>query len=223
MFCAQLHSQTFSFYRTSPEIIYTNDTFGVISHAKINNLTGSNNQIRIIRTVVNVPPGWESCICDIVQCHPPGLDTAIANYPPGMSNIDVMLYAHSIPGRGYVTLRAEKVSNTNEHYTVVFGGEYNPLGISQISTTAEEFSLGQNYPNPFNPSTTINFSLPKGGYTSLRIIGVNGEEVGVLVNDTLPEGKYRASFDATGFASGAYFYRLSSAAGISVKKMVLVK
>src|SRR6187399_1940747 len=115
-----LQAQTFSFQRTSPEIIYTNDTFGVVSNGEVMNLTGDSVGIRLIRTVINIPQGWETCMCDIYQCHPPGLDTATAIYPPGLSNIDVMLWAHSIPGLGFVTFRAERVSNTNENYTVVF-------------------------------------------------------------------------------------------------------
>src|SRR5260221_11219181 len=83
--CINLQAQTFSFYRTSEAVIHSNDTFGVISQARINNLTNSDNQLRLIKSVVNIPQGWESCICDIVVCHPTGIDTAIANYPPGLS------------------------------------------------------------------------------------------------------------------------------------------
>ncbi|HEY3250148.1 MAG TPA: T9SS type A sorting domain-containing protein [Ignavibacteria bacterium] len=221
--CLSIQTQTFQFYRTSPEVIYTNDTFGVISHAKLNNLTGSNNQLRIIRTAVNVPSGWESCICDIVQCHPPGLDTAIANYPPGLSNIDVILYAHSAPGTGYVTLRAEKVSNPSENIVVVFGGAYNPLGITQISTIAEDFSLSQNYPNPFNPVTHFGFSISKPGFTQLIIYDALGREVETIISGNLNTGKYEADFDAKELSSGMYYYSLKSGDYFSVRKMVLIK
>src|SRR5258706_10493658 len=114
--CLNLHSQTFNFHRTSEAIVYGNDSSGLICHASVNNLTGSNNQLRLIKTTMNIPQGWEFCICDIVQCHPVGVDTAIADYPPGESMVDIIMYTHSVYGTGYLTVRAEKVSNVNEHY-----------------------------------------------------------------------------------------------------------
>jgi hypothetical protein len=221
--CTGLQAQTFTFYRTSPEIIYTNDTFGVTSHAKIFSMPSGTNRIRLIRTVVNMPPGWESCICDIVQCHPTGMDTAIADYPQGNSNIDVMLYSHSIPGTGFVTIRAEKFTNTNENYSVTFGGAFNPIGIQQISGIVKDFTLGQNYPNPFNPSTKIYFAIPKSDFVSLKVYDMLGREVIALVNSNLSAGEYEVDFDAGRLSSGMYYYRIQSGDYISVKKMVLVK
>lgn len=218
-----LHSQSFSFYRTSEAIINTNDTFGVISHAIINNLTVIPNTLRLIKWVENFPSGWESCICDIVICHPTGVDTAIADYPPGLSNIDVMLYAHSIPGTGFLTIRTEKVSNPSEYVDVVFGGSYSPLGIYQISSIVKDFSLGQNYPNPYNPVTKINFSIPKNNYVSLVVYDILGKEVKVLVNEKLSAGEYETDFDAEGLASGMYYYTLRAGDNVSLKKMVLIK
>jgi len=187
------------------------------------NLTQDSIEISIIRTIVNIPPGWETCMCDIYQCHPPGLDTATAIYPPGLSGIDVMLWAHSVPGLGIVTFRGERVSNTNENYTVTFGGSYYPLGINQISTIVKEFSLGQNYPNPFNPSTKINFSIPKNGYVSLIVYDIFGKEVESLANESLTAGEYEVDFNANERASGIYFYVLKTGSYMSVKKMILLK
>lgn len=219
----ELQSQTFNFYRTSPELMFTNDTFGITSHAKINNLTNGTNTLRLIKSIENFPAGWEACICDIVICHPPGVDTAEADYPSGLSNIDIMIYTHSIPGRGYLTVRAEKVSNPNEYINVIFGCEYNPIGITQISTIVKDFNLGQNYPNPFNPNTKINFSTPKSGYVSLIVYDILGKEVKALVNETLTVGEYEVDFEAGGLTSGIYYYILNADSYRSVKKMILIK
>lgn len=218
-----VQAQTFSFYRTSPELTYTNDTFGITSNAKINNLTNGNSSLRLIKSIVNFPAGWEACICDIVICHPPGVDTAVADYPPGLSSIDIMIYTHSIPGTGYLTVRAEKVSNPNEYYNVVFGCSYNPIGIIQISTIVKDFNLGQNYPNPFNPVTKINFSIPKNSNVSLIVYDILGKEVKALVNETLTAGEYEVDFEAGGLTSGIYYYILNADGYRSVKKMALVK
>jgi hypothetical protein len=162
-------------------------------------------------------------MCDIEQCNPPGLDTATALYPPGLNYIYVMLWAHSIPGTGFVTFRAERVSNPGENYTVTFGGSYNPIGIIQTSTIVKDFNLGQNYPNPFNPQTKINFSIPKSGYVSLIVYDAIGNQIKVLVNESLTAGEYETDFDASGFASGMYFYTLRAGEYTAVKKMLLLK
>ncbi len=71
------------------------------------------------------------------------------------------------------------------------------------------YRLEQNYPNPFNPSTTIEFSLPRSGFVKLTVYSTLGEEVATLVSENLSAGRYSAEWDATGSASGVYFYRLS--------------
>ncbi len=40
-----------------------------------------------------------------------------------------------------------------------------------------EFTLRQNYPNPFNPTTTIEFSIPKSEFVTVKIYNLLGQEV----------------------------------------------
>jgi len=87
----------------------------------------------------------------------------------------------------------------------------------------DKFVLFQNYPNPFNPSTTIEFSLPKSGFVTLKIYNVQGEEVLTLVKENLLAGNYSKSFNANGISSGIYFYTLSSANIRITNKMILLK
>ena len=93
----------------------------------------------------------------------------------------------------------------------------NPIGI------AEDYKLEQNYPNPFNPSTTINFSITRPGFTSLKVYDMLGKEVATLVNGNLQAGSYSADFNAANLTSGIYFYRLETDGFSSVKKMTLIK
>jgi fibronectin-binding autotransporter adhesin len=86
-----------------------------------------------------------------------------------------------------------------------------------------EYALDQNYPNPFNPVTTIQFSLEKSGKTVLEIYNVLGQKVATLVDGNLSAGAYRYQWNASGMASGMYFYRLRSDNFVATKKMVLVK
>jgi len=85
--------------------------------------------------------------------------------------------------------------------------------------------LYNNYPNPFNPVTTINFDIPSGvnSGVELFIYDVTGRIAAVLVNTTLRPGKYSVVWNASGFASGVYFYRLSAGTYTDIKKMIVVK
>ena len=85
------------------------------------------------------------------------------------------------------------------------------------------FALEQNYPNPFNPSTTINYSVPKSGFVTLKVYNVIGQEIATLFAGQLQPGKYVANFDGSKFASGIYIYRLESEGTSITKKLVLLK
>jgi gluconolactonase len=85
------------------------------------------------------------------------------------------------------------------------------------------FKLYQNFPNPFNPNTTIRFTLPKGGFTRLEIFNELGNKIEDLVNKYMPSGNYNVNFNASGYASGIYYYKLASSNFTSTGKMVYLK
>ena len=88
----------------------------------------------------------------------------------------------------------------------------------------EEFYLSQNYPNPFNPSTVINFSVPEANtMVNLKIYNSLGQEVGTLLNQTVPAGNHEVNFDASGLSSGIYFYTLTAGDFVATKRMMLLK
>jgi hypothetical protein len=95
----------------------------------------------------------------------------------------------------------------------------NPNENSVVST----YSLDQNYPNPFNPSTRITYSLAEEVKVNLKIYDVMGREVAQLINETQNAGTHYYNFDASALSSGIYFYKLSAADFVSVKKMTLLK
>ena len=104
-----------------------------------------------------------------------------------------------------------------------------PNGIKRISSELPKiFMLYQNYPNPFNPTTKIKFSIPsnvKSETSNVRLVvnDILGREVATLVNDKLQPGSYEVEWDASGYASGVYFYRLSATEYTETKKMILMK
>jgi hypothetical protein len=83
--------------------------------------------------------------------------------------------------------------------------------------------LSQNYPNPFNPTTTINFSIPKSGFVTIKVYDVLGREVTTLVSQELSAGNYKQQWNANRMPSGIYFYRLQSGSFTETKKLILLK
>jgi hypothetical protein len=66
--------------------------------------------------------------------------------------------------------------------------------------------------------------LESPNYTTLKIYDILGREVATLVSKYQTAGlKSPLQFDASGLASGVYFYRLKSGEFNAVKKLVLLK
>jgi hypothetical protein len=92
------------------------------------------------------------------------------------------------------------------------------------ASTPSSFTLEQNYPNPFNPKTLINYQLPVTNDVDMSIYNLLGQKVAVLVSEKQPAGLYQVEWDASGFASGIYYYRLHTSSGyIQTKKMIVVR
>ena len=93
------------------------------------------------------------------------------------------------------------------------------------------YNLYQNYPNPFNPSTSIKFDIPElplikgagGMFTTLTIFDILGKEVTTLIDEKLLPGRYEVNWNASDYASGVYFYKISAGEFTATKKMVLMK
>jgi hypothetical protein len=85
-----------------------------------------------------------------------------------------------------------------------------------------EFALHQCFPNPFNPITTITFALPTATEYELVIFNVLGEVVETFEGYSEP-GIIDIQWDASGYASGVYLYRLTASDFVDSKKAVLLK
>ncbi|KAA0229864.1 T9SS C-terminal target domain-containing protein [candidate division KSB1 bacterium] len=108
----------------------------------------------------------------------------------------------------FATGRSNTTSVTENHISRTFPAAY---------------SLSQNYPNPFNPSTTIGFDLPQAGRVKLAVYNLRGELVSLLANGNFATGSHRVKFDASGLASGVYFYRLEGEGFVATRKLALVR
>jgi len=86
-----------------------------------------------------------------------------------------------------------------------------------------QFNLSQNYPNPFNPSTEIPFTLPRSSKVNLTIFNALGQKVATLIDGNRPPGEHTARFDASGLASGVYYYRIKTKGFVQTRKMLLLR
>ncbi|MCB0281105.1 MAG: T9SS type A sorting domain-containing protein [Calditrichaeota bacterium] len=122
----------------------------------------------------------------------------------------------------------------SRYYCVIHGGKggagmsgiihvVNTTGITVTDGKILDYQLSQNYPNPFNPSTTIEFSLPKSEFTTLKVFNMLGRAVTTLVSEQLGAGNYSFRFDGTEMASGYYYYKLQAGNFREVKRMILIK
>ena len=84
-------------------------------------------------------------------------------------------------------------------------------------------SLAQNYPNPFNTTTNISYTLAEAGNVSLNVYDITGRLVAALVDGHQESGEHTASWNASEFSSGVYFYKLTTADCTATKKMHLLK
>lgn len=108
--------------------------------------------------------------------------------------------------------------------------------IKETNLLSNDYQLFQNYPNPFNPVTTIKYSIPTnakgemsnhqpsaGAGIKLVVYDMLGREVAVLINEEKPPGNYEVQWNASGFSSGIYFYRLKTGGYTEIRKMLLLK
>jgi hypothetical protein len=141
----------------------------------------------------------------------------------GSFEIDSTLGAISMDGRYFFNI--ELGDEDGVAYGLGIRGEEPSLSVENILTdqTPASFVLEQNFPNPFNPSTIINYELRMTNDVKLSVYNLLGQKITTLVSGKQSAGRYQVEWDATGFASGVYYYSLEAGDSRSVRKMVLVR
>lgn len=91
------------------------------------------------------------------------------------------------------------------------------------NTIPSSFRLHQNYPNPFNPATNIQFDIPITSKVRVTVHDITGKLMAELIDQSLSPGKYVTSWNADGYASGVYYYRIAAGNFSETKKMILVR
>jgi len=118
-----------------------------------------------------------------------------------------LYYDYGVFANGIGLATADTITSINPQFT------YRPA----------TFALYQNYPNPFNPLTAIGYQLSALSDVDLSIYNLIGQKVVTLVNKRQPPGRYQVEWDASGFASGVYYYKIESGNFVQTHKMVYLK
>ncbi|MCB0721740.1 MAG: T9SS type A sorting domain-containing protein [Ignavibacteriae bacterium] len=124
-------------------------------------------------------------------------------------------------GYSTITMLFMVSQNTNVSFTLDTLSVITNVGNG--TEVPSKYTLYQNYPNPFNPSSTIKFDIPENTSVKLRIYDMLGREVVTLYDGFMSAGSYEATWNASRYSSGVYFYRLETDGFIQTKRMVLVK
>ncbi|MEO8664826.1 MAG: T9SS type A sorting domain-containing protein [Ignavibacteria bacterium] len=98
--------------------------------------------------------------------------------------------------------------------------------VKQVNLSVpQSLKLYDNYPNPFNPSTKIKFDVTNNvnSNITIKIFDSNGREVEKLVDGSFIPGTYEVQWDASNYATGAYYSKLESSTFTDSKLMILIK
>ncbi len=123
---------------------------------------------------------------------------------------------------------AQLALNTLQH---AYDGMITAVAEQNSNSPLNQFSLFQNYPNPFNATTTFKFNLYEPCIVTLKIFNQIGQEVVTLISKPYMAGTYQTEWDASNFASGAYFFQIQAHSFQNsqdfifsdVKKLILIK
>jgi photosystem II stability/assembly factor-like uncharacterized protein len=181
----------------------------------------------------------------------PESDCIAADHSGRIYRSDWWLYYSTDQGVNWITLPTSglqggvnsMVINQNNRIFIgnsngVIYGEADSIVLSiEKLEPVKTFHLSQNYPNPFNPVTKIGFTISSasgGGFVSLKVYDILGNEIATLVNEEKQPGTYEVEFNTSSLpnrqagikhlpSSGIYFYQLKAGDYIETKKMVIIK
>ena len=86
-----------------------------------------------------------------------------------------------------------------------------------------DYNINTIYPNPFNPITTISFTIPEFGLTTITAYDITGRKLETLTNTSFNPGNYSIDWNASSYPSGVYLIRMDSGEFTQTQKVVLVK
>lgn len=110
-------------------------------------------------------------------------------------------------------------NGTNLYFQIVYDSISTDVATPNQAT---DFTLYQNYPNPFNPITNFYYTLSHASKVSLTIYDIYGREVANVIDCEQESGTYTQPFVAN-LPAGMYYYRLTTTAGMQIKRLIVTK
>lgn len=98
-----------------------------------------------------------------------------------------------------------------------------PTSVDEEGELKINYNLHPNFPNPFNPETIISFSLANTEKAKVEIFNTLGEKVDEVFNEMAKAGLNRIQWNGESYASGIYYFKLTSENFSDTKKMVLMR
>lgn len=204
--------------RTSPMIIRVYDDNGV------DGMPGATQLSQFTYAASNIVVGWNYIPV------PLGSDITIAD---GSFYVAILEYTSSSVIGLDTSQNGHSYKKTAAGWEAITNGEVMMQTIVLNNGTAgDDPSIApltfvtNNYPNPFNPETSINYTVPKDGQTSITIYNTKGQVVRSLLSNRVKAGSYKVSWNGkddlgNDVASGVYYYRLDNNQKSITKKMLL--
>ncbi len=161
---------------------------------------------------------WDLHLCS-PECAEEGQYTFVGfvgEWPEG--EIDVEYFHFEI-------VEVDGLTRHNETDWIIYGLDDDlETNIDLNSPIPNNLTVSKPYPNPFNPTTTITISLPEASPLQLSIYNILGQQVEVVVNNTLDAGYHDFIFDGTHLSSGIYFIQVNVPGKLNeIRKVVLMK
>jgi hypothetical protein len=126
-------------------------------------------------------------------------------------NLSTMNYTKFEINDSLLNMNAYNMSGTLiDKVTITKGKATDAEDVIVSKPLPTEFSLSQNFPNPFSYSTTINYSLSKSVYVSLKIYNYLGQEIETLVDEYQFIGDHQINWIPEVLTNGIYFYKLET-------------
>lgn len=126
-------------------------------------------------------------------------------------------------GIQYVVVPVGGASQTAELVAVRLNPALVDVSLDDPSPLPARVELYPNFPNPASGLTTIEFELPRGMNAQLTIYNALGQEVDQLLNSYLAAGRHSQVVDVRNWATGSYYYRLTTEEQELGGKMIVLR
>jgi hypothetical protein len=203
--------ESFSLTPNPSKIVAPPTETDAAAHSVVKNLTGAPLNMRWERTIILLPPGVQSQICDPVACYLPSASAKNFVLAP---NAEGILDAHFLnstgqPQEAIVHLLVKNLDNPGDQINGVY--TYSSVTSATMEPTLERCAV---YPNP----TSGTFSLLNADLvSSIRLFNMDGKEIGIL------NANSDNQYNITHYLPGQYILALLNNEGRLLKALSLLK